>query len=187
MVALTALWLPILVSAVLVFLASAVAHMVLTYHQNDFGGLPEEDKVLDALRAAKVPPGAYAFPYCKTMKEMGSPEMRAKQERGPVGLLTMRPNGPPAMGKSLLLWFVYCLVVGVFAAYLAGRTLGPGADYLTVFRITGTVAFLGYAGGELVDLIWKAQTISNTVKGVIDGLVYALLTAGAFGWLWPSA
>jgi hypothetical protein len=187
MVALTALWLPILVSAVLVFLASAVAHMVLAYHRSDFARLPEEDKVLDALRGAKIPPGAYAFPYANTMKEMGSPEMRAKQERGPVGLLTMRPSGPPKMGKSLGLWFAYCVVVGVFAAYLAGRTLGPGADYLAVFRIAGTVAFLGYAGGELVDTIWKAQSISTTAKGAFDGLVYALLTAGAFGWLWPAA
>jgi hypothetical protein len=99
----------------------------------------------------------------------------------------MRPNGPPAMGKSMGLWFAYCVVVGVFAAYLAGRTLAPGADYLTVFRIAGTVAFLGYAGGELVDLIWKAQSPSTTIKGVFDGLVYALLTGGAFGWLWPAA
>jgi hypothetical protein len=187
MVSLGALWLPILLSAILVFVASAIAHMVLTYHRSDYARLPKEDQVLDGLRAASIPPGAYAFPYADTMKEMGSPEMRAKQTRGPVGLLTVRPSGPPAMGKSLLLWFVYCLVVGVFAAYLAGRTLGPGADYLTVFRITGTVAFLGYAGGEVVDTIWKAQSTANTVKGVIDGLVYALLTAGAFGWLWPAA
>lgn len=187
MVALTALWLPILLSAVLVFLASAVAHMVLTYHRTDFVRLPAEDAVLDALRSAKVPPGAYAFPYADSMKAMGSPEMRAKQERGPVGLLTLRSPGPPKMGASLLLWFVYCVVVGIFAAYLAGRTLTPGAEYLTVFRITGTVAFLGYAGGELVDKIWKAQSTSSTVKGVIDGLVYSLLTAGAFGWLWPAA
>jgi hypothetical protein len=187
MVALTALWLPILLSAVLVFLASAVAHMVLTYHRTDYARLPQEDTVLDALRAAKIAPGAYAFPYADSMKEMGSPEMLAKQERGPVGLLSVRPSGPPAMGKSLALWFVYCLLVGLFAAYLAGRTLGPGADYLTVFRITGTVAFLGYVGGEIVDLIWKGQSLSNTLKGAFDGLVFALLTAGAFGWLWPAA
>ena len=186
MVSLTALWLPIVVSAVLVFIASSIIHMVLTYHRSNYKQMPNEEKVLAAMRDAKVPPGNYGFPWCASPKEMGSPEMTEKYNRGPVGLLTVMPSGPPAMGKHLALWFVFCLVIGIFAAYLAGRLLAPGADYLTVFRVTGTVAFLGHGVGKLTDSIWMGVEWSSTLKHTFDGLVYALLTAGVFGWLWPA-
>jgi hypothetical protein len=186
-IALTSLWLPILLSAVLVFAASSIVHMVLTYHRTDYGKLPAEDAVLDALRQAKVAPGSYLFPHASSPKEMGSPEMMAKYQRGPIGMLLVRPSGPPAMAKHLMWWFVFCLVVGIFAAYVASRTLPAGTDYLTVFRITGTVAFLGYASGDVIASIWRWQSWPTTLKGVLDGLLYALLTAGAFGWLWPAA
>lgn len=77
------------------------------------------------------------------------------------------------------------VVVSFFAAYLASRTLDPGADYLAVFRVVGTTAFLAYSMAHMSDSIWKGQKWSTTIKHMIDGLVYALLTAGCFGWLWP--
>ena len=186
MVTLTALWLPIVLSAVFVFFASSIIHMVLPYHKSDYSKLPDEDKIAAAMRDAGVGPGYYAVPHCTDMKEMGSPEMQKKYAQGPVGLFTIGPSGPPAMGKLLGLWFVFCLVIGVFAAYIASRTIDPGADYLAVFRITGTVAFLGYAASEPIASIWKSQPWGNTVKHLFDGLLYALLTGGVFGWLWPS-
>jgi hypothetical protein len=186
MIALTALWLPIVVSAVLVFLASFILHMVLPYHRSDYAKLPAENDVLDALRDAKVAPGAYVFPHAPSPKEMASPEMQEKYGRGPVGMLLVAPSGPPAMTRNLIQWFVFCLWIGLFVAYVAGRTLGADAEYLTVFRLAGTIAFLGYASGDIVDSIWKLQSWKVTAKGVFDGLVYALLTAGAFGWLWPT-
>jgi hypothetical protein len=125
------------------------------------------------------------FPHMP-MKEMRSPEGMEKFKRGPVGFLTLRPVGAPGMGKSLIQWFVYSLVVGVFAAYLGGRTLAPGAGYLPVFRVTGTVAFLAYAGAQPVFSIWRSQRWGMTIKACIDGLLYAGVTAGAFGWLWPK-
>ena len=186
MVSLTALWLPIVLSAVFVFIASSIIHMLLTYHRSNYGKLPNEDSLLAAMREAKVPPGNYGFPWCASPKEMGSTEMTGKYTQGPVGFMTVIPSGPPAMGKFLAMWFVFCLVIGVFAAYLAGRTLGPGTDYLTVFRVTGTVAFLGYGVGQATNSIWMGVAWSTSLKHMFDGLVYALLTAGAFGWLWPS-
>src|SRR6266705_1261671 len=145
MVPVTALWLPILLSAVIVFVASSIIHMVLPFHKSDYRKLPEEDRVLDTLRAAGVTPGrTYHFPYC-THKEMKSPEVVERFKRGPVGLLTVIPSGPPAMGKYLGQWFLYCVVIGVFVAYLAGRTLSGGTQYLEVFRVAGTTAFLDYA------------------------------------------
>ena len=186
MVSLTALWLPILLSAVIVFIASAIFHVVLPIHRNDYKKLPNEEKVLAALRNEGVTPGDYAFPFPDSPKDMGSPEMIEKYNQGPVGLATVLPSAPPAMGKSLTLWFVFCLLIGVFVAYLTGRTLDAGAHYLAVFRIAGTAALLGYSAAEANSSIWKGQAWSTTAKHMAEGLVYALLTAGVFGWLWPQ-
>lgn len=185
MVPVTGLWLPILLSAVIVFIASSILHMVLPYHKSDYRKVPEEDKVRAAVRAVGLTRGLYIIPYC-THKEMKSPEMIAKYKEGPVGVLTVFPNGPPPMPKFLGMWFVYCIIVSFFVAYLAGRTVMAGATYPAVFRVAGTAAFLAYGVGQLSNGIWKGQTWSMTIKEVIDGLVYALLTAGTFGWLWPK-
>lgn len=185
MVPLTELWLPILLSAVAVFIASSILHMVLPYHRSDYKKLPNEDKLLAALGAEGLTPGSYHFPHASSPKEMGSPEMIDKCKKGPVGILNILPSGPPAMTKYLAQWFIFCLIVGVIVAYLAGVTLGPAAEYLRVFRVTGTAAFLGYSANQVTDSIWKGQSWSATIKHLIDGLVYALLTAGFFAWLWP--
>ena len=113
--------------------------------------------------------------------------MLEKYKQGPVGQLNIFPSRPPAMGKSLLLWFLFSVVISFFAAYLASRTLGPGTHYLQVFRVVGTAAFLGYAGAQSMDSIWMGQKWSTTLKHIFDGLLYALVTAGCFGWLWPQA
>jgi hypothetical protein len=185
MVPISALWLPILLSAVIVFVASSIIHMLLPIHKSDYRQLPTEDRVLDALRAAGVTPGrTYHFPYC-THKEMRSPEAVERFKRGPVGLLTVIPSGPPAMGKYLGQWFLYCVLIGIFVAYLTGRTLSRDTQYLDVFRVAGPTALLGYAVAQIQDSIWKGQSWSVTLKHIFDGLIYGLLTAVTFGWLWP--
>jgi len=179
------LWIPILLSAVLVFVASSVIHMFLGYHAGDRVAVPQEDRVREALREASIPPGDYAIPRAGSMKEMSDPAFIQKQEEGPVAILTVLPSGPVRLGPLLVQWFVFTLVVGVIVAYLTGRVLGPGAEYLAVFRVAGTVAFAAYAVGEWSQSIWFGRKWSTTLKNTFDGLVYALLTAGAFGWLWP--
>ena len=186
MITLLDLWLPILVAAVFVFLASSVIHMALPIHKADFGKLPGEDKVLEAMRAQSLKPGSYMFPCAASMKEMCTPEMVAKQNLGPVGHLTVMPNGPVKMGKHLLQWFVFCIVVGVFVAYVAHVTMTRGASSASVFRVTAVSAFLGYALTNATDSIWKGVSWSITMKFLFDGLVYALVTGAAFGWLWPG-
>jgi hypothetical protein len=185
MVGLTQLWLPILISAVLVFLASAVIHMALRYHWSDWSVVPGEDKIRAAMRDEGVGPGDYTFPRPEKQSEMNDPALVEKFKQGPVGFLTVIPSGPPAMGKSLALWFVYSVVVGVLAAYMTGRTLAAGTDYMQVFRVAGTTAFLAYAGAEPINSIWFGRKWRGTIKTMFDGLIYALLTGGAFGWLWP--
>lgn len=186
MVALLSLWLPIVLSALFVFVASAVIHMVLGYHNNELKKLPAEDQVMEALRGAAIPQGEYVMPHCAGQKEMKSPAYLEKMKRGPVAILNVFPSGPPSMGKSLALWFVYCLVVSLFAAYIAGRALAPGAHYLSVFRFAGATAFVGYALALWQNTIWYKRALATTLKANFDGLVYALLTAGTFGWLWPK-
>ena len=186
MVPLSTLWLPILLSAALVFVASSVIHMLLRFHKNEYRQLPAENAVLAAMRAAGVTRGQYAFPHARSLQDTGSPEMLAKYREGPCGYLTVMPNAAPAVGKGLLQWFVYAVVVSVCVAYVTGRTLGLAADYLAVFRIAGTVAFLAYAAAVVPNAIWMGTPWSTTLKHVCDGLVYGLLTGGAFGWLWPS-
>lgn len=185
MVPLTSLLLPILVAAIIVFVASSLLHMVLKYHQSDYQKLPDESKVLDSIRPAGLTPGLYHFPFT-THKEMNTPAMQEKYKQGPVGFLTIYPSAPPNMGKFLGLWFAYSLLVGFFTAYVTGRTVLPAAHYLAVFRVAGTVAFMSYGLGPLVNGIWKGVPWSMVIKESVDGLIYALLTAGTFGWLWPK-
>ncbi|HUS18820.1 MAG TPA: hypothetical protein VMZ25_04175 [Terriglobales bacterium] len=184
MVSLAALWMPIVVSAVIVFIASSVMHMFLKYHQSDYRRMPEEETVLGALRGSNLQPGTYMFPHCEH-KTMNTPESQEKFKRGPVGMITIMPSGVPAMPKYLAQWFVYSLLISFFAAYIASRTLMPGVHYLSVFRVVGTVAFMSYGLAHISSGIWKGQRWGVVAKELIDGLVYALLTAGTFGWLWP--
>ncbi|HLN57788.1 MAG TPA: hypothetical protein VK416_04460 [Thermoanaerobaculia bacterium] len=186
MVPVMSLWLPILLSAVIVFVASSIIHMMLPYHKNDFRKLPNEDGVMDALRRLGVPPADYCFPKPDSAKAMKDPAFREKWSKGPVGLMTVFPSGPPSMAKNLVQWFLYCVVVGIFAAYIAGRALQPGAPYLPVFRFAGCTAFIGYSLALWQNTIWYKRAWTTTLKTNIDGLIYALLTAGTFGWLWPK-
>jgi hypothetical protein len=185
MTPLTSLVIPVLVSAVLVFVVSSIMHMLLTYHRADWRKLPNEDEVLDTLRRLAVPPGDYAAPYAGGPEAMKQPEFVAKMTKGPTALMTVAAGAPPAMGTALLLWFVYSAVVAFFAGYLASRVLPPGTHYLAVFRVVGTSAFMGYSLALAQRSIWYKQSWATTCRSMFDGLVYALLTAGTFGWLWP--
>ena len=182
---LASLWLPILLSAVAVFVVSSILHMLLPIHRGDHGKLPGEAEVLEAMRSQGVTPGSYVFPCPGSMKDMGTPEMVAKYEKGPVGFLTVVPTGAPRMGKSLVLWFVYSLVVSYCVAYIAAIALKAGADFTTILRLTATAATLGYAVSAVQDSIWKGQRWGITMKFVLDGLIYGVVTGLVFALLWP--
>ena len=185
MVPVMSLAIPILVSAVIVFVASSIIHMVLPYHRNDLRKLPKEDDVLESLRRFNLSPGDYAAPHAGSPAGMKQPEFVEKMKKGPIVFMTIALGGPPSMATNLVLWFLYSIVVSFFAAYIAGLAVGPGADYLTVFRFVGSTAFMGYSLALLQNSIWYKRNWGTTLKSVFDGLVYGLLTAGTFGWLWP--
>lgn len=184
---LTELWLPILLSAVFVFIASSILHMAIPIHKGDFKKLPSEDKVLGEMRAQGVQPGEYMFPCAETMKDMCTPEMQEKYKKGPVGFLTVRPSGIPRMTTNLVQWFLYSVLISIFTAYIGYHALDPGDKYLAVFRICGSAAVLAYAIANIPNSIWKGVRWSTTLKFIFDGVIYGSLTAGTFGWLWPAA
>lgn len=185
MVGVTALWLPILLAAVLVFVASSILHMVLPFHRNDLRRLPKEDEVQAALRGFAIAPGDYAIPNAGSASAMKDPAFLAKMKAGPIVFMTVLPGGSPSMAGSLTLWFLYAIIVGIFAAYITGRALAPGVHYLEVFRFAGATAFCGYSLALMQHSIWYKRDWGTTVRSMFDGLIYALLTAGTFGWLWP--
>ena len=184
MVTLDMLWLPILVATVLVFAASNVVWMVLPHHKKDTRRLPDEAAALEVLGKQGLTPAVYRFPWVE-MSEMKNPEAVEKLRKGPVGLLTVLPSGPFNMGKQMGAWVAFIVVVTAIVAVIAGRMLAPGAPYISVFRRVGAVAILAYAAGNLPNAIWWGKPWRNTCLEVLDGILYGLLTAGAFGWLWP--
>jgi uncharacterized protein (DUF486 family) len=187
MVSVTALWMPILLSAVLVFVVSSVIHMLTPLHWNDWRKVPKEDDVQTALRPFNIPPGDYAMPCAGGPAAMREPGFLDKMKKGPVMFMTVFPTGAPSMTNSLVLWFLYSIVVSAFAAYITSRALAatPGADYLQVFRFAGSAAFFCYSMGLPQNSIWYRRSWVTTIKSMFDGLIYGCVTAGCFGWLWP--
>lgn len=184
MVPLTSLWLPILVAAILMFAASSVIHMVLKYHRSDFRGVSNEDAAMDALRSLSLSPGDYHIPH-GSPDTMRDPAFIARMKKGPVVLMTVFGPDPIQMGNRLAWWFVFCLVVALFAAYLTSRALPAGAPYMDVFRFASAVTFVGHGLGQWPSTIWYDRAWQTSLRNTIDALVYGLLAGGAFGWLWP--
>lgn len=181
------LWLPVIVSAAAVWIVSAILHMVLKYHRSDYKGLSDESAVGPALRKAATSPGVYVIPYCADHSQMKDPVFQKKYAEGPVAMITVMRNGTPAMGKYLLQWLGFCFLVSFVTGYVARHTLSPETDLLEVLRITTTAAFLGYGFGPIQDSIWKGIPWSNSIKGIVDAAVYAVVTGLVFRFLWPGA
>jgi hypothetical protein len=181
------LWLPILLSAVILFFASSIIWMALPIHKKDYGDpRAKQGPLLDAIRASGLTPGQYFMPFDFNGKDK-SPEVAELVKRGPNVMLLIMP-ARPNMGKMLGLWFVNLLLITTFVAYLAGHAgLPAGAEYLSVFRVVGTAALLGHCGNALTQIIWQAHPWHTLPGKLFDGVTYALLTAGTFAWLWPKA
>jgi hypothetical protein len=185
MPSLLSLWLPIVLAAVIVFIASSIIHMAPLWHTSDYPKMPREEEIRSALQPFAVPPGDYFIPRPAGRQEMRTPEFKDKMVKGPVAVLTVMPNGPIAMSRNLIQWFVFLLVVGIFVALVTAHTLPIGTPYPRVFEVAGTVAFMGY-GLALCELsIWYRRAWTLTLKSLLDAVIYGALTAGTFGWLWP--
>ena len=186
MTSLVALLVPIVLAAVLVFIASSVIHMLIPWHKGDYPPMPREQEFRDAVRPLAVPPGDYMLPRAQSMEEMKSDAFAAKRREGPNMILTVIPNGDRGMGRELSLWFVWLLVIAFMVAYVASRTLAPGTEYLQVMRVVATTAFLAMGGALWQMSIWYRRSWRVTITSTVDALIYGLLMGGVFGWLWPQ-
>jgi hypothetical protein len=185
MIALHSLWLPILLSAIVVFFVSSIIHMATPWHAGDYAKAPDEDKLMEAVRGLGLPPGDYMVPRPASRQDVSSAAFKEKMAKGPVMVMTVMPGGPVSMGTNLVQWFLYALVMGLFAAYVASRALPVGADSLPVLRFAGATAFIGYSAALWQFSIWYRRSWITTLKSTLDGLVYALITGGILAWLWP--
>lgn len=184
-----ALWIPIVVSAVAIFVVSSIIHMMLDkiipWHNQDYGKVPQQDAVMDALRPFAIAPGDYMLPRPDSVEDMRAAEFIDKLNKGPKVVMTVMQPGMTGMGRSLGLWFVYLLGINVFAAYITGRALPPSAEYLQVFRFAAATVFIGFAGALWQGWIWYQRSLGTTIRSTIDGLIFALLAGGIFGYFWP--
>ena len=185
MTPLASLWLPVLVAAVLVFVASSIIHMATPWHHGDFSSMPQQARVMDALRSFDIAPGDYVLPRPANRQEMASQEFTELARKGPMVTMTVMPPGGVVIAKNLMMWFVYCLVVGACAGYIAGAALPADAASKKVFQLVGASAFVGYALAHWKATIWYRRSWLTSLKSTIDGFVYGVVTAAAFVWLWP--
>jgi hypothetical protein len=177
------LWLPIVLSAVLVFVVSAITHMLIPARQVEWGHLRKEGDLQEALRGAK--PGLYGFPMPATPGDRGKAEALKRWAEGPSGWLSVVPPGPINMGRNLGLSLLMNLFVSATAAYIAVHALGAAPHYRSVFRIIGTIGFLAYAIGPIYEAIWYWKPARSLAYTAVDALLYGLVMGGTFGWLWP--
>ncbi len=184
--ALLSLWLPILLSAVVVFVISSLIHMVTKWHAGDYSALANEDAVREAIRAGNPAPGRYVLPHCADMKDMGNEAMLKKFQEGPVGHVTILPNGQHNMGKYLGQWFLWSLAIAVIAAYLAARLFGLDPNYArAAAKLVGAVTFIAHGFGTVSESIWMGRPWSTSGKFLLDAALYAVGSGLVFYWLWP--
>ncbi|MFT3807062.1 hypothetical protein [Arenimonas sp.] len=182
---LPAVWLPILVAAIGVFVASALIHMLFRWHHSDFRRLPDEDAAAAALRSKPLPPGQYTLPYCDGMKEMQTEEMQKRYRDGPIAVLIVRKPGIPGMGPILFQWFLLNLAIATIAAMLVLQVVGLQAHPHAAGHLVGMISLLAYGCGSVTNGIWFAKPWGTVAKDLLDALIYGTVSAFAFVWLWP--
>ncbi len=186
-ISLFSLWLPILLGTVLAWVASALIHMLLKYHNSDYQKLSNEDAVMDAVRAGNPGLGVHSMPHCVDFKEMNEESTQTKFANGPVGFVILLPNGMPPMGKLMVQQILHFLIGTFLVAYVASLALMPGAGYYEVFRFVMTAAFLTFGWASIPYSIWYGIQWSVTGKYLLDALIYSAVIAGAFAGFWPGS
>jgi hypothetical protein len=186
MTSMSALWLPILLSSIFVFIVRSIIHMASPWHKTDYPKLANEDQVMDALRPLAIAPGDYFMPRPASMADTKSAEFKARMERGPRVLMTVMPPGTAAMTRELVMWFVYLIVVSIFAAYISAHALQPGVSFWEVVRFAGAVSFLAYAAALWQLSIWYRRAWSITIKATVDSVIYCAITGLTFAYFWPK-
>ena len=181
---LAGLSIPILLSAIAVFVISLAGRLLIGHHKADWNELPEEGDTMEFLRKSGIKPGCYIFPLVHS-KEHRTDELKEQRlEAGPWGTIhvwTSQGN----LGSRLLQTFTFHLVASFFIAYLGTLAIEPGAGFLKAFQVTGTAGILAYAFGGVPNAIWFSRHVRPAVLDVVDGICFGLITGVVFGLLWP--
>lgn len=185
-VSITQLWLPILIATVCVFFASSIIWMLLPYHKPDIKAIPNEAEFDEAINKLGIAPGFYMYPNCQNAKDMKSEAFKARWESGPWGTINVMGH-QPNFAMNLLKTFIAYGLITVMVAYISGMALGPGADYMNVFRVVATAGILGHCMGALAGSFFLGTPTRFIVTCFIDGVIFALITAGVFASMWPAA
>ena len=181
------LWLPILLSAVAVWIASIVLGLPFFHHKTDWIGLPkgQEDALASFLRTSDVRPGNYLFPDFRTREAMESERVKKALNDGPVGHLSLWPT-PLGMGGKMAATFVVYLIVNTLIAYLTRVAIPGPASFARVFQVAGAAGVLAYGFAHLPSAIWWGAYRRTIVANVIDGMIYGCITGAIFAWRWPQ-
>lgn len=185
---LTELWAPIVLSAVIAWIVSAIIWTVAPHRKAEWSGVTDEERFLGTIRSMSLGAGYYMFPFCGDAAQMKDEAFKKRWNEGPIGVLHVWSHRR-SMGACMIGSFVFNLVASVFIAYIAWNSLDgrAGLDYLKVFQITGATAFMAYSFALIPGGIWFGKPIRSMVYDVVEGLVIGLLTGGVFGWLWAYA
>lgn len=179
------LWLPIVLSAVIVLIGSATVWMALKYENAQWQPIDGEDQLRETVRKLNLAaPGQYVFPH--GLGREGMAAAMKKMEEGPNGVLLLTRPRKFSMTSQLVQSFIYYLVASFFVAYVASHALGAGSQYLRVFQVVGPTGFMAYGCALVPEAIWFGRTWKGVTMSLISALIYGCLTAGTFGWLWPK-
>lgn len=183
---LTALWLPILLAAVVCHVASFILWAASKWHNPDINPVPDQDAADAAINGLNLKPGFYMLPCSHDKEDWKKPEVIERYKRGPWATINVFP-GQPNMGKNLGLTLLMFFIISIGVAYLAASVLAPGTAYTKVFQVTCTAAVLAYTFGGVINGIWFGKPAGWVIRDIIDAAIYACITAGMFAWLWPGA
>ena len=183
-VSVVSLWLPILLSAVGVFIVSSLIWTVVKWHNADWKKLPDEEGARAALKG--IPAGQYAVPHVSHGQGARDPEWIQKAKDGPTLMIVAWEGDPTRMGRQLGQWFAYCLVISALLGFVTSVILHSGESFGMVFHTVAILGAMTYSGAHAINSIWFRHTWGRTFKDIVDGVIYALVTAAIFGWLWPA-
>ena len=181
------LWLPILLSGLFAWIASALIHMLIKYHNSDYKKLNNEESISKAIEESGTPVGFYTMPHCEDMKEMNDPAVQEKFKKGPIAIITIMENGLPPMGKLLTQQLLFFVLGSLLIGYIGSLGLSQASDFGDVFHLLFISGFIGFGWASIPNSIWFGHPWSVTVKYLIDAVIYSAVIAATFGWLWPSA
>ena len=183
MAELISLWIPIVAAALATHIASTIAWTVAPHHKPDVTPLPDDQLIGELIKKNNLGPGAYMFPGID-YNDWNNPEVKARFDAGPFGMVMIwnKPNMGINIGLTLLFFFV----ASFFLGYVASVALEPGAPFMKVFQLVGTVGVMTYCFASVPNDIWFRRPTRWFLTNKLDGIIYGLIAGLVFASLWPQ-